>query len=71
MKGKRKFKPKGDIKCYYCDKVGHIIKNYKKLVEDRNNTHDKKQGETNVVKFDELVLIYDSSHEHDANHSSN
>lgn len=33
-KGKGKFNPKSDIKCYYYDKVSHIIIYYRKLVEN-------------------------------------
>lgn len=34
-KGKGKSKLKGDIKCYYWNNVGYIIKHYMKLTEDK------------------------------------
>lgn len=33
-KDKRKFKPNDDIRCYYFDKVDHIMKYYWKLTQD-------------------------------------
>lgn len=40
-KDKGKFKLKGEIKYYYSDNAGHIIKHYNKLAEDKKNAKDK------------------------------
>lgn len=43
-KGKEKFKLKGDIKYYCCDKVNHIMKHWGKLTKNKHNAKDKEQG---------------------------
>lgn len=40
-----------------CDKVGHIIKHYRKLVEDKQNCKGQRRKDVNVVKFDGMVVI--------------
>lgn len=49
-KGKEKFKLKGDIKYYCCDKVNHIMKHWGKLTKNKQNAKDR-VGDATVVKF--------------------
>lgn len=62
--GEEKFKSEGDIKCYNYEKLGHIMKHCIKLVKDKKNGKGQQQKEANVVKFNELVMIFDCFHEH-------
>lgn len=46
------------MKCYYCDKVEHIMKFCRKFKEDKQNDKKKELEDNNLVEYyDDLVLI--------------
>nr|KYP63999.1 Retrovirus-related Pol polyprotein from transposon TNT 1-94 [Cajanus cajan] len=56
-----------DIKCFYCNKMGHLMKECKFLKRDKSRVkgkdkkEDKAKGTTTIVSNGEVVIVYDDN----------
>ena len=59
-KSRSQSKSKGKFKCFYCDKEGHIRRNYKawknKQKDEKNHNKEKEQNTTIVSTIEDLVI---------------